>query len=379
MMELISRFQFLKSVFSYDRKVRLEDNNLEISPFVFTSCKDEVSDLQKELSPPEFCNVTDDRIDENKKFEYVIFHPAGRKKSDQAIILLHGLNERSWEKYLPWAEYLSSATGKPVILFPIAFHMNRSPKWWSNPRSVLPWVSARKKEVANLENSTFVNVALSSRLSKEPRRLYTSGKETIYNLHQLVQEIKDGRHPLFKEDTSVNFFAYSIGAFVSQILFLANPGKLFTDSRLFMFCGGSIFKEMNGRARDILDNQAFDLVSNYFIRDFFKGHIPGDFFGKDDIENSFKMMLRPDVMLQERESFFQKASDRIRAISLKHDTVIPTLGLKKAMGRISEKITEEWDFPFTYSHQMPFPVNDKDTMAVNLAFNQVFHKASGFL
>ena len=85
--------------------------------------------------------------------------PRERKKNNEAIILLHGLNERTWEKYLTWAEYLTHTTGKPVILFPIAFHMNRTPGLWAIPVAILPWVSKRKEEVANVTNSTFANVA----------------------------------------------------------------------------------------------------------------------------------------------------------------------------------------------------------------------------
>lgn len=113
--------------------------------------------------------------------------------------------------------------------------MNRTPGLWANPRAILPWVSKRKEEIANVTNSTFANVALSSRLSQNPLRFYASGRESVYNMWQLVHEIKNGEHPLFKEDTSINLFAYSIGALLSQVLLLANPDKMFTDTRLFMF------------------------------------------------------------------------------------------------------------------------------------------------
>ena len=61
----------------------------------------------------------DSRIGENYFFEYPVFTPSGKQKQNKAILLLHGLNERNWNKYLTWAEYLCSNTGKPVILFPI--------------------------------------------------------------------------------------------------------------------------------------------------------------------------------------------------------------------------------------------------------------------
>ena len=158
-MDISLRTKQLNSLFSYDKKTELEESHLEIIPFRFTQTRgaSEIDEFQKGLTPTGFCPMTDDRIQENKSFSYAIFTPSGRKKNNEAIILLHGLNERTWEKYLTWAEYLTHTTGKPVILFPIAFHMNRTPGLWANPRAILPWVSKRKEEVANVTNSTFAN------------------------------------------------------------------------------------------------------------------------------------------------------------------------------------------------------------------------------
>ncbi|NDV80630.1 DUF6051 family protein [Bacteroides sp. 51] len=394
-MDISIRTKQISQVFSFDEKAKLEDTHLDILPFHFvqTSYEDEIKALQKELSTTAFCPVTDDCIDENQRFNYTIFTPDRTEKQDKAILLLHGLNERSWDKYLTWAEYLVEHTGRPVILFPIAFHMNRSPMTWNNPRTILPWVNLRKKEVSGLTNSTFANVALSYRISKQPLRFYVSGLQSAYNVQQLVSEIKSGSHPLFKEGTSINIFAYSIGAFLSQILLLANTDEMFSDSKLFMFCGGSIFSEMNGNARDILDKEASDRLMSYYINDFAasrrqsavaKFSMP---HGNLDaaprccrLEEAFRMMISPDEMRDHRESFFHSACQRIRAISLKRDVVIPTKGVIKALGESSRKILQELDFPFEYSHQTPFPFRaGKDKEEVNHAFSRVFGRVAEFL
>ena len=78
-------------------------------------------------------NLFSDKVTENKSFIYPIFVPNNTTKSNEAILLMHGLNERNWNKYLTWAEFLCNSTGKMVILFPIAYHINRSPASWSNP------------------------------------------------------------------------------------------------------------------------------------------------------------------------------------------------------------------------------------------------------
>ena len=71
-------------------------------------------------------NSDDSLITENIRFTYPVIIPASGY-GNRAIILLHGLNERSWIKYYPWAERLARELKRPVILFPISFHMNRSP------------------------------------------------------------------------------------------------------------------------------------------------------------------------------------------------------------------------------------------------------------
>ena len=59
---------------------------------------------------------------------------------------------------------------------------------------------------------------------------------------------------------------------------------------------------------------------------------------------------------------------------------MPTLGVIKAFGNISNKILEEMDFPFPYSHQIPFPFRNKSYQTLaNQSFLNVFRKAAAFL
>ena len=386
-MKISLRTQQLKSIFSYEKKAIIEDRPLEIRPYRFIqrTGENEINCFQESIPTTEFCPIPDNGIEENKNFPYVVFVPKGTQKTDQAILLLHGLNERSWEKYLTWAEFLSLATGKAVILFPIAFHMNRTPSNWYNPRAILPWVTKRKQQISDLSNSTFVNVALSSRLSESPIRFYASGRESIFNLWQLLSEIKQGKHPLFKEDSSVNIFAYSIGALLAQILFLANPDHLVQNSRLFMFCGGSIFSQMNGNARDIMDQEAYGRVRHYFLHNFLENNehhrmLP-TVFKEDFLEKAFKAMLVPETLKEYRETFFEGNKERIKILTLKNDIVMPTSGVIEALGvSNATTILEEWDFPYDYNHQNPFPSNTR--IAPELlyqSFKELFNKAASFL
>ncbi len=370
-MDILLRTQQLSSLFSEENRVALSDSDLEIIPFRFTSVENEALDFHDEI-----CQITDGAIPENNSFTYYIFaHKNQNHKRSEAIILLHGLNERSWKKYLTWAEFLAEKTGKAIILFPLAFHMNRSSSLWTNLRSLMPFVDKRKNELMEMANTTVANVVLSNRLSSNPMRFYTSGRTTANNICQLVSDIKDGKHPLFREDTSIHFFAYSIGALLAQVLLLANPRDLFSNTRLFMFCGGSIFNKMNGSSRDIIDSGANNSLQYYYTNDFLSKTKP-----EDNLENAFSSMIKPDFRKNYRESFFQKAANRVRAISLKNDVVIPTEGISSALGGISSKILEELDFPFEYSHQNPFPMTGKmDKELLSRSFDSVFSRAAAFL
>jgi hypothetical protein len=263
--------------------------------------------------------------------------------------------------------------------------MNRTPKLWRNPRAILPYLNHRKQQFAGLHNSTFINLALSSRLSENPVRFYISGKESIFNLWQLIKEIKNGQHPLFKENTSINIFAYSIGAFLAQVLLLANPEQLTSDTRLFMFCGGALFSRMNGSSRDIMDHESFQKLRNYLLNDFILSdeNIPGLGMDKkeDFIEKAFKAMLSFSKYRDYRESFFQEAKNRIKAVTLKNDTVIPTLGVEEAFGKkCAPVMLEELDFPYEYSHQIPFPTHARIAPEiVQQSFSQLFDRAAIFL
>ena len=91
-------------------------------------------------------------VPENLRFRYAIFSPKGHgDRFGGATVLLHGLNEKSWHKYLAWAVRLVEETGRPVILFPLAFHMNRAPSPWSNAREMIGVSRERRKLFPGIE------------------------------------------------------------------------------------------------------------------------------------------------------------------------------------------------------------------------------------
>ena len=99
------------------------------------------------------------------------------------------------------------------------------------------------------------------------------------------------------------------------------------------------------------------------------------------MEKAFKAMIRPEIMQDYRESFFEQAQNRIRIISLAKDTGMPTRGVVEALGaKNAGKILEQLDFPYEYSHQNPFPTNTGATPEMlHQAFEGVFSRAAHFL
>jgi hypothetical protein len=358
----------LNNSFKIGVDTHLEESGIDIKFYRFNSawCDDEKETSQQTIA-----------INENLSFDYPIFSPEGSNRHEKAILLLHGLNERNWSKYLPWAEYLALQTGRPVILFPIAFHINRSPQTWSNPRSLTGMLNFRREKCIDDRSLSFANVALSERISQNPERFYLSGRQTWGDLTTLAGNIKDGQHPLFKEDCKIDIFAYSIGAFLSQVTLMANEKNLFSDSKLFMFCGGSIFHSMYGISRSIMDRLAFNKLQDYYVHHF--GSEKENRWQRDNAFYAFFRMILPSRQKTERENFFSQIRSRIAGIALEKDTVIPYHGVCEALGTETTKSAITLlDFPFPYTHENPFPQQTKDQVSLNNAFNQIFSRAVEF-
>lgn len=362
------RYTELNNLFQLGNDTKLPGTGLEIRFYRFNSqpCQEEGDLSQQTLN-----------IRENFIFDYPVFLPEGAARSEKAILLLHGLNERSWSKYLPWAEQLALLTGRPVILFPIAFHINRAPLDWSNPRSLTNLLNIRKRHYEGDRSVSFANVTLSERITQSPERFYLSGRQTWADLTTLFEEIRCGRHPLFNEGCRIDIFAYSIGAFLSQVALMANEKQLFSDSKLFMFCGGSIFRSMCGISRSIMDSAAFNRMQDYYVNRF--GCEQENRWHRDSAFEAFFRMIIPERLQSEREAFFSRIHNRIAGIALAKDSVIPYHGVREALGmETTHSVIKLEDFPFNYTHENPFPSQSKDQSALNEAFGNLFSRAASF-
>jgi hypothetical protein len=376
-MEYTKDFNELKSVFNPEApEIKIPGSSVRIVSEKFIS----------DIDPKDFLKRDDSSISENISFSYPVFIPED-KSNRKVILLLHGLNERSWVKYLVWAYWLSQLTGSYVVLFPISFHINRSPSSWINPRMMQQFVKERSKDSGEIMMSTFANVALSSRLTEEPMRFFNSGYQTAFDIVKLMNQIRSGNHNLIPKGSRVNIFAYSIGAFLSQILMMGNPDNVFTDSKLFMFCGGSVFSNMQGTSKLIMDSKAYNKIYSFYLNDFEKEitrkNLFSEFFRSSQIGMAFRSMIDIGRFRSFRESILIKLRDQVCSIALKKDTVIPANGIVNTMiSSTGNKIApvEVWDFPYPYSHENPFPIfNNESSAEVDRSFERLITKAGLFL
>jgi hypothetical protein len=389
-MEFTKTFSALKEIFSLDNgDVHLENGNGLFRPMPFTSSSNPIpysrNAIYKDASDHNFA-CEDNTIVENMHFNYPVYLPSSTAKYQKAIVLLHGLNERSWHKYLPWAQYLGQQTNRPIILFPLAFHMNRGHENWTKPRVMMPMLNYRRS-LKGLRMATFANIALSQRLSDDPLRFFTSGKQSAEDLIQLLSSIQRGSVAFLEKGAQVDFFSYSIGSFLAQIMFLANPNNLLSNSKLFIFCGGSLFCDMQGTSRLIMDSHAYHRLHSYFLNDLQKEIKTNDqlstFLKGGVLEEAFLTMVSEDYNRDFRTRRFQELHEQMRIISLKRDTVIPSNAIHSnymCIRKKSNEMVKELDFPFEYSHENTFPIlPGAASFEVDKAFNKVFSKAAEFL
>ncbi len=318
---------------------------------------------------------------DNSDFSYYIMMP-GESTGKGAIILLHGLNERSWGKYIQWGVRLASGTGRPVVLFPSAYHMNRSPRTWIDRHIMMPLVTARTSLMPDARLSSFVNVALSTRMTASPHRFMLSGYQTIRDLSSLISSVGDGSHPILHGGGPVDIFAYSIGALAAQVMMLSDPSTLPDDSRVMLFCGGSTFGMMNGTSRLIMDSKAFDKLLSFYLGWDGIGKVPdGDRFVKimnDTPEGqAFYAMTALHRLKAVRGAPFGHMDGRFRAVSLAGDRVIPAEAVRETLVGADLEI---WDPGYACTHEIPFPVlAGPESEAVDRTFDRLFDSAASFL
>ncbi|ROH98970.1 MULTISPECIES: DUF6051 family protein [unclassified Chryseobacterium] len=405
-MEYYELYEVLKSHFDSGKEVvEIEDLNVTIESVPFVS---KVSDLlygsshpgcHRHSQPLEIneeayllynqpaVDSKDFDIECNKSFEYHILKRKDTEIAKGCILFFHGLNEKKWDKYLPWAYELAQRTHKAVILFPIAFHMDRAEPIWSSRHHMTEIVNFRKKRYPENTNYSYVNAAISSRLEAHPQRVFWSGLQTYSDIIDVIRDIKNGKIKSIAPDAHFDLFGYSIGSFLSLIIKMADPDHLFTNSKVFCFCGGMTIDRMFPISKYIMDTQATvkmqsvftELLSSDFKYDCRLKHYQNDSLHPH--ESWFKRMLRYNYFQKEREKRIREIQSQIKVYVLEKDTVAPPIeALNTVQGgyRNIDVEVEIKDFPYEYSHMVPFPLTYKHKTEITRAFQEFVSSASEF-
>lgn len=325
--------------------------------------------------------IPDKDIHENRRFSIPLMTPNSGKPKGM-ILLLHGLNEKSWNKYWSWGRILSENTGNAVVFFPLSFHMDRVPSTWSDRRAMSKLIKFRNREGRENSSVSFANVAISERLENVPERFVLSGYQSIMDMLDFIRGIRSGKSD-FSCDIPINIFGYSIGAFLSQVIALANPGGLFDDTKFFLFCGGSVFSRIRGASKYIIDEAAFNRLLEFY-RD------PGtmsisrietfhEVMESPAIGNAFKTMLYPGELEASRIARFEDLRDQLKVVALMNDKVFPYQDIIHSISgeKGMEENIEILDYPYDYRHENPFPEKEMmNSTAASACFDHVFSVAS---
>jgi hypothetical protein len=384
-MKLSEQFFLLKDIFDLNKeRIEIPGSTTTIFNLDYNSPRGIYDPA--EIENKGFPAWEDGAITENLRFKYPVFVPEAGKKYSSVIILLHGLNERFWFKQLAWARYLCESTGKPVLMFPSSFHMNRSLPEWTDKNELMNGVHHRQTMYNDLVDSSIANLVLSQRLTDVPQRFFLSGYQSALDLTAILNDIKAGKHVLFEKSAKVDVFAYSIGVFLAECMMIANPDNLFDDSKFVFFAGGAMFQEMNGVSKYIMDNKAFHRLYNYHLEEMdneMKENSSMRNVLKDTgMGKAFRSMISYDGLRNFREKTLKKYKSRILSIPLLSDKVIPAAPTVKLLSGLVCKPSniKMMDFKFPCIHENPFPVNLKEyTSLIDEAFLKVFSLSGSFL
>ena len=404
-MEYIELFKHLRDIENYDDNEIIIDDKSILRNFNFESNyrfllpggsgnTDDYeyvpTGMEHEYEPDiiqEMLNKKDSEILENIKFRYHVVSPRNEKRSSEIVLMFHGFNEKHWSKYLPWAKYISDKTGKTIVLFPIAFHMNRAPAEWSEMRAMYDISGQRKERHPDVINSSLSNVAISTRLHNKPQRFVWSGLQTYYDVIDLVELIKANKHPHIAPNASIDIVSYSIGSFLAEILMMTNKNGYFSESKFVSFCGGAVFNRLSPVSKYILDSEANVSLYSYVV-EHLESHMKRDevlrhYLGGIHPEGvNFRTMLDYKTLTAYREEKFRLMSDRVYAVMLANDNVVPAYETINTLQGINRDIpikVDILDYPYKYKHEDPFPAIENIKKQVTEQFEKTFDLISDFL
>jgi len=316
-------------------------------------------------------SLPDRSVAENRTVRCPIVFPGEARDGevfDRACVVFHGLNERSWDKYWEWARAIADKSRCATVLFPIAFHMDRSPPSWANFGMMRGVSKARIARYPGLRQSSMVNAAISERLDENPGRFYISGLMAARDLGDLIASIRSGKVAGIGPEARLGFFGYSIGAFFLQCLCLAE--RRFADSgRRFLFCGGPHLSAMTPVSKYIIDSRAHERILEFWAdlgaqlrRDEKLAALVDSPEGR-----AYCAMADPRHPQANRRSVFSDGATRVAGLA--SDTVMPMAAVLDFF-RGTDVEPTIFDLPSACTHVAPFDALGGE--AADDAFERLF-------
>jgi pimeloyl-ACP methyl ester carboxylesterase len=226
-------------------------------------CGDHGLHFGEEPTPGELADCS---IEENIRFRYPLLraHHTGKpQRSSDVLILLHGLNERSFTKYIPWAYQVWSYSRMPVLLFPLSFHINRVRRAWGQTQQES---YRRRFEIPGNEHAHRFNAVMSDRLYAHPERFIWGALQSYWDIVDLVGTIRAGRHPHFEPDTRVHLMGFSAGGYIALSILLENSFGWFDKSRAVMFATCAAIRDVNLASNLIIDHAAEVALVKMYVK-----------------------------------------------------------------------------------------------------------------
>lgn len=271
----------------------------------------------------------DCRIAENVQFRFPLLRtidasPAASAR--QLVILLHGLNERSYTKYVPWAYQVWRATGAAVALFPLSLHIGRvSPDWGRDLTGHL----RRRRQVDRNENVHAFNCVISDRLDAHPERFFWGGTQSYGDVIDLVRQVRAGRVPHVHPDAQVDLMGYSAGGYLALALLLGDEDGLFRESRGVLFESGAALRATSMSSRFIIDHSCEVSLMRLYVR--FTGRLANPrlahWLAEHDLGRWFRALCGDEAERPRLEARLRELSRRLLVVSNLRDEVIPAAAI----------------------------------------------------
>tara|TARA_B100001750_G_C15481716_1_gene585827 strand:+ start:210 stop:1370 length:1161 start_codon:yes stop_codon:yes gene_type:complete len=202
-------------------------------------------------------------IIENRCFNYLIVEPTAlpAEGSHDVLVILHGLNEGSYGRMLPWACSFAHQLNIPVILFPLAFHVDRRSDIWNTRDQGR--IFAHRLDIPGNSMASSFNARISERLFQAPERYYLGGLQSYLDVLDLMTKIRSGGHESCRTGTRVHFLGYSAGGYLALILLLSDLQSRFSDCRMALFGSGAPLDGIQLESLFIMDKSAAQKLSAY--------------------------------------------------------------------------------------------------------------------